>query len=111
MDDRKRIAMVESRSVGNGDSPTRLVRYQYSNKLRSACLELDGDANMVSYEEYYSSGWTLYQATSNVAEVPKRWRYIGKTGGPATTPPGSVDGFLPIQAVSLAGQISTFMRL
>jgi hypothetical protein len=51
MDDRKRIAMVESRSVGNDDSPTRLVRYQYSNKLGSACLELDGDANMVSYEE------------------------------------------------------------
>jgi len=39
-----------------------LIRYQYSNHLGSASLELDNNANIISYEEYYPYGSTAYQA-------------------------------------------------
>jgi RHS repeat-associated protein len=78
MDDRRRVAMVQTRTRGEDGSPQRLIRYQYSNHIESACLELDDTARIISYEEYYPYGSTSYQATSNITQVPKRYRYIGK---------------------------------
>jgi hypothetical protein len=40
MDDQQRVALVENRTQGDDDSPAQLIRYQFSNHLGSACLEL-----------------------------------------------------------------------
>jgi RHS repeat-associated protein len=73
MDDKSRVALIESR----GDETT--IRYQFGNHLGSCCLELDEDAAIISYEEYYPFGSTSYQAGRSVAEVSlKRYRFTGK---------------------------------
>jgi RHS repeat-associated protein len=55
-----------------------LIRYQYGNHLGSAALELDENAAVISYEEYFPYGATSYQATRNSTDTPKRYRYTGK---------------------------------
>lgn len=78
MDDKQRIALVETRTQGDDGSPAQLVRYQFGNQLGSACLELDQQAQVISYEEYYPYGSTSYQAVRRDIEVPpKRYRYSG----------------------------------
>jgi RHS repeat-associated protein len=79
MDDKQRIALVESRTQGTETGvPRQLVRYQLGNHLGSASLELDDDAQVISYEEYYPYGSTSYQAGRIAAEVSlKRYRYTG----------------------------------
>ena len=62
MDDNRRIALVETRTVGKDDFPAQTIRYQFGNHLGSACLELDETAQIISYEEYYPYGSTSYQA-------------------------------------------------
>ena len=82
MDDRKRIAIVETLTVENGNraaTPVPVQRYQLDNHLGSAALELDGSANVISYEEYYPYGDTSYRAGRSTSEVSrKRYRYTGK---------------------------------
>jgi RHS repeat-associated protein len=77
MDDQQRIALVETRTQGDDDSPVRLIRYQFGNHLGSASLELDDQAQIISYEEYYPYGSTSYQAVRNQTETPKRYRFTG----------------------------------
>jgi RHS repeat-associated protein len=76
MDDKRRIALVETRT----DAPAsqQLIRYQFGNHLGSASLELDHQARIISYEEYYPYGSTSYQAVHNRTEAPKRYRFTGK---------------------------------
>jgi RHS repeat-associated protein len=77
MDDRQRIALVETRT--DTSIPEQLIRYQFSNHLGSASLELDDAAQIISYEEYYPYGGTSYQAGRSAAEVGlKRYRHTGK---------------------------------
>jgi RHS repeat-associated protein len=81
MDDKKRIALVEMKTYDNGQiaNPAIAQRYQLSNNIESATLELDESASIISYEEYYPYGDTSYQAGRSVAEVGlKRYRYTGK---------------------------------
>jgi RHS repeat-associated protein len=78
MDDKRRIALVETRTSGDDGSPGQLVRYQFANHLQSCCLELDGEGNIISYEEYFPYGSTSYQALSNQNGGAKRYRYTGK---------------------------------
>lgn len=82
LDDRHRIALIETLLVENGSpvaAPVPLTRYQLGDALDSAALELDEAAQVISYEEYYPYGSTAYQATDQVREVPaKRFRYLGK---------------------------------
>lgn len=77
MDDTRRIAMIETRNEVNDGTLKRLVRYQFSNHLGSASLELDNQAQIISYEEYYPYGTTAYQAARSQVETPKRYRYTG----------------------------------
>ena len=79
MDDKQRIALVETRTHGNELSvPEQLIRYQFSNHLGSASLELDDGGQIISYEEYYPYGSTAYQAGRSAIEVSlKRYRYTG----------------------------------
>jgi len=78
----KRMVMIETKTWENGiqaDNPTLLQRYQLGNNIESATLELDKDANIISYEEYYPYGDTSYQAGKSISEVSqKRYRYTGK---------------------------------
>jgi len=70
--------MVETRTKGNDFSAKQLVRYQYSNHLGSACLELDDAAKIISYEEYHPYGTSAYRATDASRQVPaRRYRYTG----------------------------------
>jgi RHS repeat-associated protein len=79
MDDQQRIALVETRTQGSEPGvPAQLIRYQCGNHLGSASLELDNQAQLISYEEYYPYGSTSYQAGRSAAEVSrKRYRYTG----------------------------------
>jgi RHS repeat-associated protein len=79
MDDKQRIVLVETLVQGNEPGvPRQLIRYQFGNHLGSASLELDHQAQIISYEEYYPYGSTSYQAVRSQTEVPKRYRYTGK---------------------------------
>jgi RHS repeat-associated protein len=77
MDDKQRIALVETRTQGKDDSLPQLIRYQFSNHLGSVSLELSDQARVVSYEEYTPYGSTSYQALGSHTEAPKRYRYTG----------------------------------
>ena len=83
MDDKRRVAIIEIKTVDisapPNSLPSRLSRYQFDNHLGSACLELDENAAVISYEEYYPYGSTSYQANRGSLEVSaKRYRYNGK---------------------------------
>lgn len=79
MDDRRRIALVETRTVGDEvEVPVQLARYQLGNHLGSASLEVDADGQIITYEEYYPYGSTSYQAGRSATEVSlKRYRFTG----------------------------------
>ena len=82
MDDKQRIALVETQTIENGNpvnAPVPLQRYQLGNHLGSASVELDEDGALISYEEYHPYGTTSFQAGRSAAEVSlKRYRYTGK---------------------------------
>ena len=78
MDDQRRIALVETRTQGGDPAPGQLIRYQLGNHLDSAGLELDDNAQLISYEEYTPYSSTSYQAVRSQTETPKRYRYTGK---------------------------------
>ena len=77
-DDTRRVASVETRTQGTDASTQRLIRYQFTNQLGSAVLELDHLAQVISYEEYTPFGCTSFQAVRSQTETPRRYRYIGK---------------------------------
>jgi RHS repeat-associated protein len=66
----------------NGSSiqnPVSSIRFQYDNHLGSACLELDINAAIISYEEYHPFGTTSYRSGRTQTEVSlKRYKYVGK---------------------------------
>jgi RHS repeat-associated protein len=80
MDDKKRVALVETRTLdqANDDpAPRQLIRYQFGNHLGSASLELDQQAQIISYEEYAPLGASTYQGVRSQTELPKRYRFTG----------------------------------
>ncbi|MBI2985751.1 MAG: VCBS repeat-containing protein [Deltaproteobacteria bacterium] len=80
LDDKKRIALVETENPGRSNETTR-VRYQLGNHLGSSVLEVDDSSNtsIISYEEYYPYGETSFIAGKDRQEVSaKRYRYSGK---------------------------------
>jgi RHS repeat-associated protein len=78
MDDRQRIALVETRNEVDDGTANRLIRYLSSNHLGSAIPGLDDQAQIVSYEEYTPYGSTSYRAVRNKTETPKRYCFTGK---------------------------------
>jgi RHS repeat-associated protein len=82
MDDKQRIALVETRTLdtaGNDPTPRQLICHQFGNHLGSASLELDDQAQIISYEEYFPYGSTSYQTVRSGLETnPKRYRFTGK---------------------------------
>jgi RHS repeat-associated protein len=82
MDDKRRVALVETKTVDTSSAPftpNPLQRYQLENHLGSAVVELDAAGAIISFEEYYPYGSTSYQSGPSLAEVKlKRYRYTGK---------------------------------
>ncbi len=87
MFDKQRMALVETKTQESGllnrlrrffIGPETLIRYQLGNHLGSAGLELDDEAQIISYEEYYPYGSTTYQAVRSQTEASKRYCYTGK---------------------------------
>jgi RHS repeat-associated protein len=82
MDVKRRIALVETKTIDDSSSiekPITRVRFQLDNHLGSAVLELDAQAAIITYEEYYPYGTTSYEAAQAASEVSKkRYRYTGK---------------------------------
>ncbi|HEY3132259.1 MAG TPA: SpvB/TcaC N-terminal domain-containing protein [Acidobacteriota bacterium] len=81
MDDRQRIALIETKTKDTSQPSTPnvqpLIRNQFSNHLGSASLELDDRTQIISYEEYYPYGSTSYQAVNSQTQASKRYRYTG----------------------------------
>lgn len=81
----QRVLMVDDvistdRKHGDGTPYKKepIYRYQYSNHLGSACMELDDVAGIISYEEYHPYGTCAYRAMkSGIEAPPKRYRYTG----------------------------------
>jgi RHS repeat-associated protein len=83
MDDKRRIALVETKTIdaktAESELPSTLTRYQFGNQLGSSTLELDESAAVITYEEYYPYGSSSYESVRRNLEVsPKRYRYMGK---------------------------------
>jgi len=58
---------------------TTTVRYQYTNHLDSASLELDETGAIITYEEYHPFGTTSYRSGRSDTEVKlKRYKYVHK---------------------------------
>ncbi len=81
-DDTKKFATLETKTWENATPVNPIVadiRYQYDNHLGSACLELDQNAQIISYEEYHPFGTTSYRSGRTETEVSlKRYKYVGK---------------------------------
>lgn len=79
-DDQQLIAIVETeKDVASGLTISTTNRFQLSNHIGSSSLELDENAHLISYEEYYPYGGTAYMAGRDIAETSlKRYRYSGK---------------------------------
>src|SRR5262249_1612364 len=52
MDDKQRIALVETGNDVDDGTSKQLIRYQFGNHFGSTALELDDKAQLISYEEY-----------------------------------------------------------
>lgn len=87
MDDKNRIAIDHQwtkdslkREIDNdAELNTNKKRYQYSNHLGSASLELDDNGKTISYEEYFPYGETSFIAGDKKKEVNlKVYRFTGK---------------------------------
>ena len=63
-DGAKHLALVETSydKTKPGAKPVTAIRYQFSNHLGSACLELDEQAAVLTYEEYFPYGATSFIA-------------------------------------------------
>jgi RHS repeat-associated protein len=72
----RRVAIVESPATPGG-APA--IRYQLGDHAGSACVELDQDGALITYEDYHPFGTTAFQSGRSAAEVSlKRYRYTAK---------------------------------
>src|SRR5262245_37104369 len=82
MDGVKRIALVETKTVEEGDGVANVVpmiRFQLGNHLGSAMIEVDETGRVISFEEYHPYGTSAYRSARSGVEVSaRRYRYVGK---------------------------------
>jgi len=82
MDDKRKVALLEVKTIDSATAvanPVTITRYQYTNFIDSASLELDENALIISYEEFHPFGSTAYQLHTNNSQVSlKRYRYVHK---------------------------------
>ncbi|WP_283255166.1 RHS repeat domain-containing protein, partial [Enterobacter cloacae] len=76
---RAQVRMLHWTGGKPGDISNDQVRYSYDNLTGSSGLELDGDGNVISAEEYYPYGGTAILTARSVVEADyKTIRYSGK---------------------------------
>ena len=76
-DGEQRLLMVDQ-VIESPRGKSVLYRYTLSNHLGSSTVEVDENADIISYEDYHPYGTTAYQSGRNAAEVKlKRYRYTG----------------------------------
>ena len=118
MDDKQRIALVETRTAWRRPGvPEQLIRYQFGNHLGSASLELDDQAQIISYEEYTPYGSTSYQAVRKpdrddqsdigIRERSGMRRVDCPTTGQGITRRGSRNGYPATQQEVAGRKVST----
>ena len=79
MDDTQRVLLVDKDTDATHVGLPAKWRHQLDDHLGSASWEVDENAALITYEEYFPYGSTAYWAGSSAAEVQrKRYRYIGK---------------------------------
>lgn len=75
MDDKTRIALVETRIAGaEPGKPPRLIRYQLGDHLGHSRIELDEKARLISAEEFSPWRSTTWHAVDSLTQTPKRYR-------------------------------------
>ncbi|MEZ4429004.1 MAG: RHS repeat-associated core domain-containing protein, partial [Nannocystaceae bacterium] len=81
-DGTRRMCLIETKTVTGGSAvgtPVAILRYQYDNHLGTATVELDGSADVISYEEFHPYGTSSYRAADSGIDVSaKRYRYTGQ---------------------------------
>ncbi len=80
-DGTRRMCLIETKTVENGQTvqAANIARYQYDNHLGTATLELGGNADVISYEEFHPYGTSSYRAANGAIDVSaKRYRYTGQ---------------------------------
>jgi RHS repeat-associated protein len=77
MDGQRRIAMVETKTIGPPPNDSRW-RFQLTNLLSSSVMELDAQGNVITYEEYHPYGTTAFHSSGDPNLSDKRYRYTGK---------------------------------
>ncbi|MCP9266964.1 RHS repeat protein [Xenorhabdus sp. XENO-1] len=76
---RAQVRLLHWEAGKPADIPNDQLRYSYDNLLGSSGLEVDGDGNLISQEEYYPYGGTAVWTARSLAEVEyKTTRYSGK---------------------------------
>lgn len=87
MDDQSHVATwryLDKGKLLEGVKQTQ-IRYQLENHLGSSVLELDHEAKLITYEEYYPYGGTALLAGASEIEIKlKQYRYSGKEKDAAT---------------------------
>ena len=78
MDDKQRIALVETRTQGTDPAPAQLIRYQFGNHLGSASLELDRSGAGHLLRRVCTLRQHVVSGVRSQTETPKRYRYTGK---------------------------------
>ncbi len=82
MDDETCVLIIHSWKTNKSHPElenTNQYRFQLDNNIGSAVIELDKDAQLISYEEFFPYGGTAFIAGKNQAEVKlKDYRYSGK---------------------------------
>jgi RHS repeat-associated protein len=86
-DDKSPIALLEKQTIetvsteggelAQLSNAALVVRYQLTDHLGSACIELNENAEVISYEEYHPFGTTSY-LKHNTDISQKRYKYVGK---------------------------------
>lgn len=80
MDDERRIALVEARSIADAKPmarPDPLWRYQISDHLESAAIEVDDHGRELSREEYHPFGTTALVLANTGSTAQKRYKFTG----------------------------------
>ncbi|MDE9539781.1 RHS repeat-associated core domain-containing protein, partial [Xenorhabdus bovienii] len=76
---RAQVRMLHWESGKPNDISNNQMRYSYDNLVGSSGLEVDGDGNLISLEEYYPYGGTaVWTARSQTEAGYKTVRYSGK---------------------------------
>ena len=81
MDDKQRIALVETRTARHAGTDRRPGSSSATSSATTSARPAwswTTEAQIISYEEYTPYGSTTYQAVRSQTETPKRYRYTGK---------------------------------